>query len=153
MAMFGMSAPLADLPKDSNVTHHNATNGDIFVFASDGVWDNLSPQDVLAVISRYMLDLGAWVDHGNGYEVSKDFGGLTESGVIGKTSNSTLQALLALAITREAKATSLNQNRDGPFAREVHKYYPGENWHGGKPDDICVVVAIALQQTRGAEKL
>ena len=53
---------------------------------------------------------------------------------------------MALAITKEAKEASLNTKRDGPFAREVQRYYPGENWHGGKADDICTVVAIAIEE-------
>src|SRR5206468_3975483 len=33
--------PLADLPKDANVTNHELRHGDVLIFASDGVWDNL----------------------------------------------------------------------------------------------------------------
>jgi protein phosphatase PTC7 len=35
---------------------------------------------------------------------------------------------------------------DGPFAKEVQKYYPNEDWRGGKVDDICVVVAIVVEE-------
>ncbi len=40
----------------------------------------------------------------------------------------------------------MDTSRDGPFAKEVKKYYPNEAWHGGKVDDICVVVAVVQEQ-------
>jgi protein phosphatase PTC7 len=56
-----------------------------------------------------------------------------------------LQSFLAVGITREAKAASVNTKKDGPFAREVQKRYPFEYWRGGKVDDICVLVAIVVE--------
>jgi len=56
-----------------------------------------------------------------------------------------LSAVLASAITQEAKEASLDRKRDGPFAKEVQKRYPGENWTGGKADDICTVVAVVVK--------
>ncbi|KAI4155254.1 MAG: hypothetical protein LQ340_001107, partial [Diploschistes diacapsis] len=38
---------LHDMPGDATVSHHDVRHGDVFVFGSDGVWDNLSPADVL----------------------------------------------------------------------------------------------------------
>ncbi|KAF2085669.1 protein serine/threonine phosphatase 2C [Saccharata proteae CBS 121410] len=145
MRMFGGSTAHAETPKDADVTQHTVKHGDVLLFATDGVWDNLSPQDVLKSIGRLMTTMGGWVDTKEGFKVSDQLEVLTEKGGIGKSANNTLQALLALAITREAKEASLNYRRDGPFAKEVQKYYPQENWHGGKPDDICVVVAIAVE--------
>jgi protein phosphatase PTC7 len=48
-----------------------------------------------------------------------------------------------------AKQASVNTKRDGPFAKEVKKYYPHEGWHGGKVDDICVVIAIVSEDAAG----
>ncbi len=48
--------------------------------------------------------------------------------------------------TTAARAASINTSRDGPFAKEVKKYYPHETWHGGKIDDICVVVAVVQEE-------
>lgn len=145
MELFGASAPLGDLPKDAAVTHHRMQHGDIMVFASDGVWDNLSPQDMLRIVSRYMIELGGWIDAPDGVQISPQLQMLTERGGIDSTGNNALQSILALAVTREAKEASVNMKRDGPFAKEVQRYYPGENWRGGKVDDICVVVVIALE--------
>jgi protein phosphatase PTC7 len=57
-----------------------------------------------------------------------------------------LQSFLAVGITGEAKAASVNTKIDGPFAKEVQRYYPHENWRGGKVDDICVVVAVVCEE-------
>ncbi|KAL0254398.1 Protein phosphatase 2C 7 [Diplodia seriata] len=148
MKLFGGSVAHAETPKDSAVTNHKVKHGDVLVFATDGVWDNLSPQDVLTIVGKNMTALGGWIDAREEFVVSPHLRSLTERGGMSKSENNTLQALLALAVTGEAKAASLNTRRDGPFAKEVQKYYPGENWHGGKPDDICVVVAIAVEDGR-----
>lgn len=154
MAMFGGGAkPLQDLPKDAQVYNHEVKHGDVLVFATDGVWDNITPQEILGVVSRLMTSMGGWTGTADSLEVSRKLGTLTEKGGISKSGENTLQALLALAITQEAKAASMNQRRDGPFAKAVQKEYPSENWHGGKPDDICVVVAIAVKDEAPRAKL
>jgi len=138
--------PFADLPKDANVTNHELRHGDVLVFASDGLWDNLAPQDLLRIVSRYMLAAQAWEDSESGVKVGEQLDALTghdERGP-GKAANSTLQSFLAATVAGEAKAASVNRKRDGPFAKEVHKYFPGDDWRGGKMDDICVVVAVVV---------
>lgn len=145
MRLFSGSRQLADLPKDSAVTNHKLRHGDVLVFATDGVWDNLSSQDTLSVVSRQMTAMGAWTDAEEGSTISQALASLTTPDDLGTSSAHTIQALLALSITKEAKEASLNRTRDGPFAREVQKYYPGERWHGGKPDDICVVVVVVVE--------
>ncbi|ORY14590.1 phosphatase 2C-like domain-containing protein [Clohesyomyces aquaticus] len=146
MAVFGGTSALSDLPKESNVTHHQVRHGDVLIFATDGVWDNLSPQDALSIVSRSMIDLGGWVEKAGAMEVGPDLQDLTQAKQARKADNTSLQAKLAIAIAKEAKETSLNTRRDGPFAKEVQKYYPGENWHGGKPDDIAAVVAVVVEE-------
>jgi protein phosphatase PTC7 len=153
MAVFGGPSTLSDLPKVSSVTHHQVRHGDVLVFATDGVWDNLSPQDVLGIVSRNMVALGAWVDKEGGMEVSHELHKLAQGDVNRRADSSALQAKLATAIAKEAKETSLNTRRDGPFAKEVQKYYPGENWHGGKPDDIAALVALVVESPAVTSKL
>jgi protein phosphatase PTC7 len=46
---------LCDFPSDANVSQHELRHGDVLVFASDGVWDNLSRHDILRIVSRVML--------------------------------------------------------------------------------------------------
>ena len=155
--MFGGPKPFSEQPSDSHLSTHHLSHGDVLLFATDGVWDNLSHQDILRTISRVMVGFKGWIlDADGGVSVSPDFADL--AGKIYDNDSPTsdnggkeeaavgLPAILAAAITKEAKVASLNKNLDGPFAREVQKAYPGEHWRGGKPDDICVVVAVAVQQ-------
>ncbi|MCJ1445989.1 MAG: hypothetical protein MMC23_006494 [Stictis urceolatum] len=140
--------PLHDFPKDSSVTHHSVKHGDVLVFASDGVWDNLSPADVLRLTSHYMTGFNGWRSTKEGsLLVSDEIKALTEDGGI-QAQEKTIQSLLAVAIAGEAKVASMDQRRDGPFAREVHNYFPNDDWHGGKVDDICVIVAVTVQNGR-----
>lgn len=147
MAVFGGPSTLSDLPKVSSVTHHRVRHGDVLVFATDGVWDNLSPQDVLGIVSRNMVELGAWVDNEGALEVGQELSKLAQAEIHQQANQTSLQAKLAIAIAKEAKETSLNTRRDGPFAKEVQRHYPGENWHGGKPDDIATLVALVVGES------
>lgn len=137
--------PLSDYPGDASVTTHQLRHGDILIFATDGLWDNLNSTDVLRITSRYMIELQAWEIGEKGVVVSENIRNLTLDGGIRQEHGPNLQTLLAIAITGEAKMASLNSKRDGPFAKEVKKFYPGEEYHGGKVDDICVVVAVVMQ--------
>jgi protein phosphatase PTC7 len=139
---------LQDMPKDANVTKHSLRHGDVLVFATDGVWDNMSSQDILKVVSRLMVGSHAWKHTDEGIQVGDRLSAFTTTGVpssdLGPTSS--LQSYLAIGIAGEAKAASVNTKVDGPFAKEVHKYFPEEDWRGGKVDDICVVVAIVTEE-------
>jgi protein phosphatase PTC7 len=148
MALFsGDIQQLGEFPKDASVTNHEVRHGDILIFATDGVWDNLSPQDALQIVSKQMDIHGGWIDSEQGIQVGTDLVELTEDGGIATGEANTLQGVLAQAIVSEAKLASEDTKRDGPFAREVQRYYPQERWRGGKVDDICVVVAIAVEGT------
>ncbi|KAH8732957.1 phosphatase 2C-like domain-containing protein [Phaeosphaeriaceae sp. PMI808] len=150
MAVFGGPTTLSDQPKESSITHHKVRHGDVLIFATDGVWDNLSPQDALGIVSRQMVELGAWVERNGAIEVGQNLSKLVHADSLKKAGKSSIQAKVAVAIAKEAKVTGLNTRRDGPFAKEVQKAYPGENWHGGKPDDIAAVVAIVLAESSEA---
>lgn len=146
-AAFG-GTQLCDFPKDANLSQHSLRHGDVLVFASDGVWDNLAGQDILRIVSRLMVGARAWEHTDDGIKVGMGLASFTELDV-GKSGTEevpSLQSFLAVGITSEAKAASINTKVDGPFAREVHKYYPNEHWRGGKVDDICVVVAIVVEE-------
>lgn len=138
---------LSDSPNDSNVASHQVRHGDVFIFATDGVWDNLSPTDILKIVSRQMSGFQAWIAGDKGTTVSETLHKLTQEGGIPKQHENTLQTLLAVNIVEEAKAASVDTRRDGPFAKEVQRHYPQENYHGGKVDDICVVVAVVVRNT------
>ncbi|OAA68495.1 5-azacytidine resistance protein azr1 [Niveomyces insectorum RCEF 264] len=198
MAAFG-GAQLSDEPRDAEVTRHRLQHGDVLVFASDGVWDNLFNQDILRLVSGAMTATGAWRTSragpagGGGVDVADGSAAATESPATTATAVTaaapaadlrrltrldadvavavdnndndktddrqrtpsssrdhgggvTLQSLLATQITAAAKAASVNTTQDGPFAKEVKRYYPHETWHGGKVDDICVVVVVVTEE-------
>ncbi|ROT37424.1 protein serine/threonine phosphatase 2C [Sodiomyces alkalinus F11] len=165
MAAFG-GAQLSDFPRDADVSHHQLRHGDVLVFASDGVWDNLFDQDVLRITRRVMTSSGAWVttpsdsegqavaeDNKGGIRVIDDLRPLTATQEQRSASSPSrvpvsLQSVLATEITAAAKAASINSKRDGPFAKEVQKWYPHENWRGGKVDDVVVVVAVVSDESR-----
>ncbi|WPH00112.1 protein serine/threonine phosphatase 2C [Acrodontium crateriforme] len=158
-AIFGGATHFSETPAQADVEKHQLKHGDIVLFATDGVWDNLSAQDTLTIITKVMEEHGYWFK-------SHNFAGaetmLNESLVksmpkviTGKMEDQYLPALLATAVMREAKLAGLDRRRDGPFAREVKLHFPQESWQGGKPDDIAVVVAIAVedvQTTDASEK-
>lgn len=148
MAAFG-GAQLSDLPRDADVTQHALRHGDILILATDGVLDNLFNQDILRIASRVLVSTGAWVmTDAGGVRVADSLEPLVEFPEASKGKRTaTLQSALATEIVTAAKRASVNTKLDGPFAKEVHKYYPQENWHGGKVDDICVVVAVVNETT------
>lgn len=147
MQAFGGSQ-LADMPSDAEVFRHNLRHGDVLVFATDGVWDNLFNQDILRIVSAAMTSTGAWIGGDAGaIQVYPDLSGLTDATATEGTAKvaSTLQGLIATGITTAAKAASVNSKLNGPFAKEVKKYYPQETWHGGKVDDICVIAVVVSE--------
>ncbi|KAL8688020.1 MAG: hypothetical protein Q9218_005963 [Villophora microphyllina] len=146
--IFG-GTPLHDFPQDASVTHHQVRHGDVLVFATDGVWDNLNPSELLQIVSRHMTGFQGWKAGQQGTEVGEELGALTQEGGIPKEKENTLQTSIAVAITGEAKAASLDTKRDGPFAKEIHKFYPHEDYRGGKVDDITTVVALVVDPRKG----
>lgn len=140
--LFGGGAPLGDMPKHAQVTEHELRHGDVVVFGTDGLWDNLSPQDVLAVVSKRMLDEQVWTNaEQEGTVVAKALYTATEA-----RTDVPLQTVLAVSIVNAAKQASMDLHRDGPFAKSVQRAFPRERWHGGKVDDICVVVMLVLEE-------
>ncbi|KAG5983506.1 hypothetical protein E4U55_008028 [Claviceps digitariae] len=162
MAAFG-GTQFCDLPRDADVSQHYVRHGDILVFATDGVLDNLFRHDILRIASRVMVSSGAWQrTPAGGVRVGDAIDSLTRpSSSSGQTPEPndnisittakpiTLQSLLATKIVAAAKAASINTKVDGPFAKEVQKYYPYDPWRGGKVDDICVVVAVVSEDLSG----
>lgn len=147
-AAFG-GAQLMDQPRDAEVTRHRLRHGDVLIFASDGLWDNLFNQDVLRIVSGTMAAAGAWASTERGVQVAPDLRPYTSMGENGRPASAratTLQSMLATEIVRTAKAASVNRKQDGPFAKEVKRYYPNELWRGGKEDDICAVVVVVSEE-------
>ncbi|EAW15138.1 type 2C protein phosphatase PTC7 [Aspergillus clavatus NRRL 1] len=168
-SIFG-GAFLEDFPRDAAVTTLHMQHGDVLMLATDGVFDNLNNQDILKLVTSRMVLTGAWTATPEmGIKVSDDLADLTSPDGLaslfpppdtaaaspsGKPAPSaqppTLQSVLAATIAGEAKLASMDLRRDGPFAKEAQRYYPGDYYHGGKVDDICVVVVVAVEEGRGS---
>ena len=142
--------PINDPAEMADIAYHMLHHGDVLVLATDGVWDNLNSQDVLAVVTTEMRRFGAWVKSAkDGFIVTDKLATLTQPEGLGLLHpQHTLQGAVAVAIAREAKIQSLNHRRDGPFAREVQKYEPSAMYHGGKIDDISVMVVIPVEENK-----
>lgn len=148
MAAYG-GAQLSDLPRDADVSEHDVRHGDVLVFATDGVLDNLFDQDILRTASRVMVTSGAWeTSPTGGVRAADDLSRFTEMqpSPFSPGKQVTLQSLLATQLVGAAKKASVNTRVDGPFAKEVQRYFPQEDWRGGKVDDICVVVAVVSEE-------
>lgn len=148
-AMVFGGLPLNDKPDRADLADHMLRHGDVLILATDGVWDNLNSQDILSIVSKHMRTTGAWLrtdDHG--YTVSPILAELVDRSLAPQKHKlpGTLQSVLAAAIVGEAKTASLSAKRDGPFAKEMQKHYPFDSWHGGKVDDIAVLVVIPVDE-------
>lgn len=145
--------PLNDKPDRADVADHMLRHGDVLVLATDGVWDNLDAQDVLKIVSKIMHEFGAWQrTQEQGYLVADRIRELVKREKAQKKPG-TLQAVIAAAIVGEAKTASEDQKRDGPFAKAVHKEYPYDPFHGGKVDDITVLVVIPVESSKAGEQV
>ncbi|KAH9845714.1 PTC7-2C protein phosphatase [Teratosphaeria destructans] len=147
-AIFGGATHFSETPSQADIEKHSLKHGDIVMFATDGVWDNLSAQDTLAIVTKVMEEHGYWFKSHNfpGAETMLNDTMIRSLPTTLKGQQEQyLPGAIATAVMRAAKVAGLNQRRQGPFAKEVKKMYPNEPWEGGKPDDIAVVVAVAVQ--------
>ncbi|ODV91500.1 hypothetical protein CANCADRAFT_71759 [Tortispora caseinolytica NRRL Y-17796] len=121
-----------DYPDESELSVHSLIPGDVVVFATDGLFDNMSITECLAIVSERMLAHKCWERH-------------PEKG-ISHNSELTNECVtsIAMALVNRARTYSLDTKRDSPFAREAQRtaqiYYTG-----GKPDDITVVCMLVKQ--------
>lgn len=152
-AIFG-GLPLNDSPDRADVSDNQLQHGDIVVFATDGVWDNLSSQDILTIVSQQMRDTKAWERTDKGLTVHDYLSSLVQTPPTavqtnGESKKWSLQSVIASHIVGEAKIASMDRKRDGPFAKAVQREYPMDRWHGGKVDDITALVLIAVENKQG----
>ena len=162
-SIFG-GAYLEDYPRDAAVTSLHMQHGDVLMLATDGVFDNLNNQDILKLVTRQMTLTGAWTGAPPTYAIGPSDqldkvstpGGLTDLLSPPNTNNNdaeryktfTLSSLLATTIAGKAKLASLDLRRDSPFAKQYQRYYPFDHYRGGKVDDICVLVVVAVDEGR-----
>ncbi|KAK6541071.1 hypothetical protein TWF694_008448 [Orbilia ellipsospora] len=139
---FGGPIPISDRPRDAFVDLHQLKHGDVIIFATDGLWDNLSAQDVLRLVSNEMVETGGWIETpGSGIQAGQNLSVLVDE----DPDKPSIQSLISKKVASKAKDMSVNTKVDGPFAKEVRRYFPGEVYHGGKRDDICVLCVVVVE--------
>ncbi|KAL4888655.1 phosphatase 2C-like domain-containing protein [Aspergillus ambiguus] len=161
-----------DKPRHAGITNLQLEHGDVLIMASDGVFDNLSNQDILKIINHRMVAFGGWTTTIDlGIKPTKNLARLTAQGglspfhgqqrressnnpltpnpLAGPNQITTLQSFIAATIVGEAKHASKDARRDGPFAKQAQRYFPEDPFRGGKIDDISAVVLIAVKEGYG----
>ncbi len=133
-----MQEHLVDRPKDAVCSVVEMAPQDVMVFATDGLWDNLTPEEIVSVCTDVTKKGRTW--QRSGWPARPPIG--LPPCVFPAEAERHLQASLAAAIVAEAKAASMDERRASPFSSEMSKFY-ARDYTGGKSDDICVVVLIA----------
>ena len=114
--------PTVYTPKDAFTSTHQLQEGDVVLFATDGIWDNLSASDILRGISVRMLAYHCWKEDGWKIAVSSEH---------------------LAATTRDASGTLHTRLAEGMVAMAKTRSY-----HGGKVDDITAVVTVVTKDSR-----
>jgi len=121
-------------PKDAFTSTHQLQEGDIVIFATDGVWDNLPAEEILGSVSVWMFDSDSWKNDGCKITTSP-------RRLVAATTDvfQELHILLAQTVVAMAKSRS---------------YYPRTldditgSYYGGKLDDITAVVTVVTKDYR-----
>jgi len=111
---------------------HTLQDNDVVVVVSDGIIDNIDPQEYHDCISRYQ-----WSDSLEDLPSKEAFDAMYK----GYFDEAELVSYSAVAdcISRKAYFLGKDENYFSPFARSAANY--GKRYLGGKHDDITVVVA------------
>ncbi|KTW29343.1 hypothetical protein T552_01298 [Pneumocystis carinii B80] len=118
---------------DADIYNHDLKHGDVILFATDGVLDNLFFENIQTIITETLINAGIWLKSGQNIspyigEISKD------------------QLLLATQVSKHivtfAKKNAQNTKIDTPFSNEArkHRFF----YQGGKPDDITALVLMVF---------
>lgn len=143
--MFG-GGWLSDSPTDAREYSFWVRSGDVLVFATDGLWDNVHFYELHKLVFAEMKRRRAWVPDDEGIRVGDDLRLLTDHSDPRAGFGTTLQEGLANTIAWHAKQNSVNSTQDTPFAKSLRDHDPREQYHGGKVDDICVIVVIPVEE-------
>ncbi|CEM25904.1 unnamed protein product [Vitrella brassicaformis CCMP3155] len=119
-AVSGASATRADQPAQSELYDVPVKEGDLLIFGTDGVFDNLHDYEVCALCSLATSPWEARLFYHN-------------------EALSTHPDNIARALAKAAFFRSLDSRARTPFARGAAR--AGEAFQGGKPDDITVLAA------------
>lgn len=117
---FQLGWKIGDNPEKAETETHKLQQGDIVVVGSDGVFDNLSAEQIADVVQKQLQLLKG------------RFNG----------------DVVAAAIAQEAFNFSLDEKYNSPFAQEAAAH--NLKWRGGKSDDISVVIGMVRLAQRAS---
>ena len=115
------------LPYNADKFEHKVEGGDLLIFASDGLWDNLDDNQIIKQIH---------ICHGSGEQEHK----MKKEGEVNASYPHVDETLeMAKCIAHSAHFFSMQKGYESPFAKGAAK--EGKLYMGGKEDDITVMVS------------
>lgn len=133
----GASRHILDHPRDADTASFQLQHGDLVVFSTDGFLDNVSSTEALAIVTKSLLKLRAWVSH-------------PHSGIAPALETELLPELvgtIAAQLVNAAHVSAHDKNKVTPFAKEVQREMRIP-YKGGKPDDITIVAFYVTQKPK-----
>jgi protein phosphatase PTC7 len=122
------SQRIDDKPSDATLSTHTLHHGDVVVFATDGLIDNLFAHEILNIVTDTMTRTSSWTYN-------------KATGEIEPSDNMTGASELASALVKHAALYSMDTQRQTPFTQEL-KRHVNVTTYGGKPDDVTVVCLL-----------
>ncbi|KTW26849.1 type 2C protein phosphatase PTC7 [Pneumocystis jirovecii RU7] len=125
--------------RDADEYNMYMKHGDLVVFATDGVLDNLFFKKIENIVTETLVEAKIWVKQGKEIVPTKEK--ITKE-----------QLLSGMDISRQlvtsAKKVASDTEIDTPFAQEAkkHNYY----YKGGKPDDAVALILLVLEMAHVA---
>lgn len=116
--------------------------GDMIIFATDGLWDNVYEEVVVSSVKHYLYNLEKGIDND---EVFHDFPPLRRANEEDGVNHA---SEIAYILTKMAEEAAKDAEWESPFSgkgKEDGLYLPG-----GKEDDITVVVAFVEREAQGS---
>jgi protein phosphatase PTC7 len=133
----GASRHILDYPRDADTASFQLQHGDLVVFSTDGFLDNVSSTEALAIVTKSLLKLRAWVSHpASGIAPALEIELAPE-----------LVGTIAAQLVTAAHVAAHDVNKVTPFAKEVQREMRIP-YKGGKPDDITIVAFYVTQKPK-----
>jgi protein phosphatase PTC7 len=120
-----------DLPSDSDVARYDLRHGDVVIFATDGLTDNVFVHDILRLVISHMENTVSWY---------RD-----EDGELQCSANLSGADALAQNLVRLAYRNSVDPNYESPFSFSLRQSLATYAL-GGKTDDITVMVMLVHEK-------
>ncbi|RHY85480.1 hypothetical protein DYB35_001935 [Aphanomyces astaci] len=129
------------LPKDAFVTTHTLQHGDIVIVGSDGLFDNVFDDEILAEADKFV---------GRVLLAHPEFATVDEENPLQPDAAAAVKKAmmdLSYSLTLMANAFAHDKTRESPFSKLAREGY-GYTFHGGKVDDTTVVAVYVHTQAR-----